>query len=159
MGLNRPFKTQIMKQESTRLSKAQSKNFADQIADVLLLNLECNTDDKSISYQMALKVDQGSISLKELREILILAGIREITIENATINIEAMELQIKKEYYLFSLLEGWLKIEVNFPNSSQEYLPNKKIKYSENLGAINEMIYDSKVTYEEFKYHVQILLS
>ena len=70
-----------------------------------------------------------------------------------------MELQIKKEYYLFSLLESWLKMEVNFPNSSQEYLPNKKIKYSENLGAINEMIYDSKVTYEEFKYHVQILLS
>ena len=38
-----------------------------------------------------------------------------------------MELQIKKEYYLFSLLEGWLKMEVNFPNSSQEYLPTKKM--------------------------------
>ena len=40
-----------------------------------------------MSYEMALKVDPGSISLKELREILVLAGIREITIENATINI------------------------------------------------------------------------
>ena len=74
-----------MKQESTRLSKAQSKDFADQIADVFLLNLEANTDDKSMSYELALKVDPGSISLKELREILVLAGIREITIENATI--------------------------------------------------------------------------
>ena len=159
MGLNRPFKTQIMKQESTRLSKAQSKNFADQIADVLLLNLECNTDDKSISYQMALKVDQGSISLKELREILILAGIREITIENATINIEAMELQIKKEYYLFSLLEGWLKMEVNFPNSSQEYLPTKRRKYYDNLESIDEMTFDAKISYEEFENNVQMLLS
>ena len=70
-----------------------------------------------------------------------------------------MELQIRKEYYLFSLLESWLKMEVNFPNSSQEYLPTKKIKYSENLGAINEMIYDSKVTYEQFETNVQILLS
>jgi predicted ATPase len=148
-----------MKQESTRLSKAQSKDFADQIADVLLLNLECNTDDKSMSYQMALKVDQGSISLKELREILVLAGIREITIENATINIEAMELQIKKEYYLFSLLEGWLKMEVNFTNSSQEYLPTKKRKYCENSEPIDEMTFDAKISYEEFKTNVQMLLS
>jgi hypothetical protein len=38
-----------------------------------------------MSYEMALKVDPGSISLKKLREILVLAGIREIKIENATI--------------------------------------------------------------------------
>ena len=76
-----------MKQESTRLSKAQSKDFADQIAEVLLLNLKANTDNKSMSYELALKVDPGSISLKQLREILVLAGIREITIESATINI------------------------------------------------------------------------
>ena len=74
-----------MKQEST--PTPPQKDFIDQIADVLLLNLESNTDDKSISYEMTLKVDPGSISLKELREILVLAGIREITIENATINI------------------------------------------------------------------------
>ena len=74
-----------MKKESTKLSKTPKKAFADQIADVLLLNLECNTDDKSISYQMALKVDPGSISLKQLREILVLSGINEIKIDNATI--------------------------------------------------------------------------
>ena len=76
-----------MKKESTKLSKTPKKDFSDQIADVLLLNLKANTDDKSMSYEMALKVDPGSISLKELREILVLAGIREITIKNATINI------------------------------------------------------------------------
>jgi hypothetical protein len=74
-----------MKQESTKLSKAQSKDFADQIADVLLLNLKANTDDKSMSYELALKVDPGSISLKQLREILVLSGINEIKINNATI--------------------------------------------------------------------------
>ena len=31
-----------------------------------------------------------------------------------------MELQTRKEYYLFSLLEGWLKMEVNFPNLTKE---------------------------------------
>ena len=74
-----------MKQES--IPKPPKKDFIDQIADVLLLNLKANTDDKSMSYEMALKVDPGSISLKELREILVLAGIREIKIKNTTINI------------------------------------------------------------------------
>ena len=35
----------------------------------------------------------------------------------------------------------------------------KKIKYSENLEAINEMTYDAKISYEEFKTNVQMLLS
>ena len=70
-----------------------------------------------------------------------------------------MELQIKKEYYLFSLLESWLKMEVNFPNSSQEYLPTKKRKYFENSEPIDEMTFDAKISYEEFKTNVQILLS
>jgi|GEM_PF-2963738 len=61
------------------------KDFIDQISDVLLLRLKANTDDKSMSYEMALKVDPGSISLKQLREILVLAGIKKITVENATI--------------------------------------------------------------------------
>ena len=74
-----------MKKESTKLSKTPKKAFADQIADVLLLNLEANTDDKSMSYELALKVDPGSISLKQLREILVLSGINEIKIDNATI--------------------------------------------------------------------------
>ena len=74
-----------MKEESTKLSKTPKKDFADQIADVLLLNLEANTDDKSMSYELALKVDPGSISLKQLREILVLSGINEIKIDNATI--------------------------------------------------------------------------
>ena len=70
-----------------------------------------------------------------------------------------MELQIKKEYYLFSLLEGWLKMEVNFPNSSQEYLPTKKRKYCESSESIDEMTFDAKISYEEFKTNVQMLLS
>ena len=70
-----------------------------------------------------------------------------------------MELQEKKQFYLRCLLESWIGMEFNFPSSSREYLPNKKIKYSENLEAINEMTYDSKVTYEEFKTNVQMLLS
>jgi len=74
-----------MKQESTKLSKTPQKDFINQIADVLLLNLKPNIDDKSMSYELALKVDPGSINLKELREILVLAGIVEITIDNATI--------------------------------------------------------------------------
>jgi len=74
-----------MKQEST--PTPPQKDFIDQISDVLLLRLKANTDDKSMSYEMALKVDPGSISLKELREILVLAGIREIKIKNTTINI------------------------------------------------------------------------
>jgi hypothetical protein len=74
-----------MKQESTPTPQPPKKDFIDQISDVLLLRLKANTDDKSMSYEMALKVDPGSISLKKLREILVLAGIREIKIENATI--------------------------------------------------------------------------
>ena len=74
-----------MKKESTKLSKTPKKDFSDQIAEVLLLNLEANTDDKSMSYELALKVDPGSISLKQLREILVLSGINEIKIDNATI--------------------------------------------------------------------------
>jgi len=74
-----------MKKESTKLSKTPQKDFIDQISDVLLLRLKANTDDKSMSYEMALKVDPGSISLKQLREILVLSGINEIKIDNATI--------------------------------------------------------------------------
>jgi len=73
-----------MKKESTKLSKTPQKDFIDQISDVLLLRLKANTDDKSMSYEMALKVDPGSISLKQLREILVLSGINEIKIDNAT---------------------------------------------------------------------------
>lgn len=80
-----------MKEESTKLSEKEStpkptqKDFINQIADVLLLNLKANTDDKSMSYELALKVDPGSISLKDLREILVLSGINEIKIDNATV--------------------------------------------------------------------------
>jgi hypothetical protein len=76
-----------------------------------------------------------------------------------TKTLKTMELQIKKEYYLFSLLEGWLKMEVTFPNSSQEYLPSKKRKYCENSESIDEMTFDAKISYEEFKTNVQMLLS
>ena len=70
-----------------------------------------------------------------------------------------MELQEKKQFYLRCLLESWLEMEVNFPNSSQEYLPTKKRKYCENSEAIDEMTFDAKISYEEFKTNVQMLLS
>ena len=76
-----------MKQESTPTPQPPKKDFIELVSEILLIRLESNTDDKSMSYEMALKVDPGSISLKELREILVLASIREITIENTTINI------------------------------------------------------------------------
>jgi hypothetical protein len=76
-----------MKQESTPTPQPPKKDFIDQIADVLLLNLKANTDDKSMSYELALKVDPGSITLSKLRKILALAGIKEITIDNLTIKI------------------------------------------------------------------------
>jgi len=50
-------------------------------------------------------------------------------------------------------------MEVNFPNSSQEYLPTKKRKYCENSESIDEMTFDAKISYEEFKTNVQMLLS
>jgi len=70
-----------------------------------------------------------------------------------------MELIQQKQFYLLCLLEGWLKMEVNFPNSSQEYLPTKKRKYCENSESIDEMTFDAKISYEEFKTNVQMLLS
>ena len=70
-----------------------------------------------------------------------------------------MELIQQKHYYLFCLLKSWLKMEVNFPNSSQEYLPTKRRKYYDNLESIDEMTFDAKISYEEFKTNVQMLLS
>ena len=74
-----------MKQESTPTPQPPKKDFIELVSEILLIRLESNTDDKSMSYELALKVDPGSINLKELREILVLAGIREIKIDNATI--------------------------------------------------------------------------
>jgi hypothetical protein len=70
-----------------------------------------------------------------------------------------MELIQQKHYYLFCLLKSWLKMEVNFPNSSQEYLPTKRRKYYDNLESIDEMTFDAKISYEEFENNVQMLLS
>ena len=70
-----------------------------------------------------------------------------------------MELQEKKQFYLRCTLESWILMEANFPNSSSVYLPIKKMKYLESLESIDEMTYDSKISYEEFKTNVQMLLS
>ena len=70
-----------------------------------------------------------------------------------------MELQIRKEYYLFFLLKSWLKMEFNYPKSSKKHLPAKKRKYYDNLESIDEMTFDTKISYEEFKTNVQMLLS
>ena len=70
-----------------------------------------------------------------------------------------MELQIRKEYYLFFLLKSWLKMEFNYPKSSKKHLPAKKRKYYDNLESIDEMTFDAKISYEEFENNVQMLLS
>ena len=74
-----------MKKESTPTPQPPKKDFIELVSEILLIRLESNTDDKSMNYELALKVDPGSIELSEFREILVLAGVREITIENATI--------------------------------------------------------------------------
>ena len=53
-----------MKQESTPTPQPPKKDFIELVSEILLIRLEANTDDKSMSYEMALKVDPGSISLK-----------------------------------------------------------------------------------------------
>jgi len=63
------------------------KDFIDQISDVLLLRLKANTDDLSLLLENRLMSEPETITLKELRTIFILAGIKSITIENTTINI------------------------------------------------------------------------
>ena len=50
-------------------------------------------------------------------------------------------------------------MEFNYPKSSKEYLPAKKRKYYDNLESIDEMTFDAKISYEEFKTNVQMLLS
>jgi hypothetical protein len=70
-----------------------------------------------------------------------------------------MKLQTKKHLHLFCLLERWLVIELEFPNSSKEYLPNMKRKYYENLEEITEMAKDEKITFDQFNIHVKMLLS
>ena len=70
-----------------------------------------------------------------------------------------MELQTRKEYYLFFLLKSWLKMEFNYPKSSKKHLPAKKRKYYDNLESIDEMTFDAKISYEEFENNVQMLLS
>ena len=62
-------------------------NFIEQLQEALLLRLEANTDDLSLLLENRLMSEPETITLKELRIIFILAGIKSITIENTTINI------------------------------------------------------------------------
>ena len=62
-------------------------NFIEQLQEALLLRLEANTDDLSLLLENKLISEPETITLKELRTIFILAGIKSITIENTTINI------------------------------------------------------------------------
>ena len=62
-------------------------NFIEQLQEALLLRLEANTDDLSLLLENRLMSEPEKITLKELRIIFILAGIKSITIENTTINI------------------------------------------------------------------------
>jgi len=62
-------------------------NFIKELQEALLLGLKTNVDAESINLENKLKADPSNITLKELRTIFILAGIKSITIENTTINI------------------------------------------------------------------------
>jgi|GEM_PF-6756164 hypothetical protein len=77
----------LSQRESTTPHKAAKRDFIELVSEILLIRLESNTDDKSMSYEMGLKVDPGSINLSEFREILVLARIKEITIDNVTLKI------------------------------------------------------------------------
>ena len=62
-------------------------DFVEELQEALLIRLETNVDAESINLENKLKADPSNITLKELRTIFILAGIKSITIENTTINI------------------------------------------------------------------------
>ena len=62
-------------------------NFIKELQSVLLLGLKTNVDAESINLENKLKSDPSNITLKELRTIFILAGIKSITIENTTISL------------------------------------------------------------------------
>ena len=62
-------------------------NFIEQLQDALIEKLKLSKYDLSIPYQDKLIVKSETITLKELRIIFILAGIKSITIENTTIKI------------------------------------------------------------------------
>jgi len=62
-------------------------NFIKELQEALLLRLKANVDAESINLENKLKADPNSITLKELRQIFLHAGIKSVTIENTTINI------------------------------------------------------------------------
>ena len=62
-------------------------NFIEQLQDALIEKLKLRKYDLSIPYQDKLIVKPETITLKELRTIFILAGIKSITIKNTTISL------------------------------------------------------------------------
>jgi len=62
-------------------------NFIEQLQDALIEKLKLRKYDLSIPYQDKLIVKPETITLKELRIIFILAGIKSITIKNTTISL------------------------------------------------------------------------
>jgi hypothetical protein len=69
-----------------------------------------------------------------------------------------MKLQGQKQAHLLSLLQGWILMDISFPDSTNDYILNKKMKYSQNLESIDKMIHDSKLSFEQFTNKVDILL-
>ena len=67
--------------------KTKTMNFIEQLQDALIEKLKLSKYDLSIPYQDKLIVKPETITLKELRTIFIIAGIKSITIENTTIKI------------------------------------------------------------------------
>jgi hypothetical protein len=69
-----------------------------------------------------------------------------------------MKLQGQKQAHLLSLLQGWILMDISFLDSTNDYILNKKMKYSQNLESIDKMIHDSKLSFEQFINKVDILL-
>ena len=62
-------------------------NFIEQLQDTLIEKIKLSKYSLSIHYQDKLILKPETITLKELRALFILAGIKSITIENTTIKI------------------------------------------------------------------------
>jgi hypothetical protein len=61
--------------------------FIEKLQDALLLRLKANTDALSINYENRIMGEPETLTLKELRTVFILAGVKSIQIDNTTISL------------------------------------------------------------------------
>jgi len=62
-------------------------DFIEELQEALLLRLDPSKDGLSMLLHISLISEPEKITLKELRQIFLHAGIKSVTIENTTINI------------------------------------------------------------------------